>query len=60
MEMIFALGGFDCQDVFHSVEYFCPTEGKSMDGSPLTTPRSGLRVVMMEYKILVLGGYDGT
>ena len=43
-----------------SVEYFCPVEGKWVISSPLSTPRLGLRAVVIEERIFVLGGCDGT
>ena len=57
---IFAVGGFDGQDVLSSVEYFCPLEGVWNESSPLDTPRSGTTAMVLNNKILVLGGYDGT
>ena len=42
------------------MEYFCPEESKWEISSPLSTPRSGLRAMVMEERIFVLGGYDGT
>ena len=41
------------------MEYFCPVEDKWQYSSPLSTPRSGSRAMVVDDRIIVLGGYDG-
>ena len=60
-EMLGPLVALMVTSVLDSIEVFSPIEGVwKLLSSSLQSPRSGLSVVSMFGRILVLGGYDGT
>ena len=56
---IYAIGGFDGNNILASVDVYYPSRNEWSTGPRMNIPRTGLKTVVHDEKIYAIGGFDG-